>query len=142
MSNILSIAQEAADICAVQRPTSLVNLTSQNDILFASVVNSALDSLMRQANWQALEREATLFTNEGQKDYLIDNIAPDIQKIINASLWEKGSMRCVIGGMTEEEWRIRKQYHIPTVDIYFKIYLRGNCICSVSCAFCVRRDKE
>lgn len=121
MSDILTIAKEAANQCAVQAPTTLVNPTTQNDQLFASVVNSTLDSLMRHANWQALEREGVLYTNEGQKNYPLDSIAPDIYAIISGSLWEKGSMRSVIGGMTQESWRQHKQYHIPVVDIYFKI---------------------
>lgn len=121
MSSILTIAQSAADICAVQRPTTLVNPTNQNDQLFASVVNSALDSLMRKAEWQQLEREGVLFTTCGQTQYALDNIASDIHSITNASLWMDGSMRSVIGAITQDEWRTHKQYHIPVIDVYFKI---------------------
>lgn len=119
--NILQIAKSAANMCAVQEPTTLVNPTTQNDQLFASVVQSTLDSLMRSCDWQTLEREAVLYTNDGQKNYALDSIAPDIYSIISGSLWDKGSMRSVIGGMTQESWRQHKQYHIPVVDIYFKI---------------------
>jgi len=119
--NILQIAKSAANMCAVQEPTTLVNPTTQNDQLFASVVQSTLDSLMRSCDWQTLEREAVLYTNDGQKTYNLDNIAPDIYSIISGSLWDKGSMRSVIGGITQESWRQHKQYHIPVIDIYFKI---------------------
>ena len=119
--NILQIAKSAANMCAVQEPTTLVNPTTQNDQLFASVVQSTLDSLMRSCDWQTLEREAVLYTNDGQKNYALDSIAPDIYSIISGCLWDKGSMRSVIGGMTQESWRQHKQYHIPVVDIYFKI---------------------
>ena len=121
MTNILDIAKSAANMCAVQEPATLVNPTTQNDQLFASVVQSTLDSLMRSCDWQTLEREAVLYTNDGQKNYALDTIAPDIYSIISGSLWDKGSMRSVIGGMTQESWRQHKQYHIPVVDIYFKI---------------------
>lgn len=121
MTNILDIAKSAANMCAVQEPATLVNPTTQNDQLFASVVQSTLDSLMRSCDWQTLEREAVLYTNDGQKNYALDSIAPDIYSIISGSLWDKGSMRSVIGGMTQESWRQHKQYHIPVVDIYFKI---------------------
>lgn len=121
MSGILEIARDAADMCAVQAPTTLVNPVTQNDQLFASVVKSTLDSLMRSADWQALEREGILCTTAGQKNYALADIAPDIYSIINASLWMEGSMRSVIGGMTQESWRQHKQYHIPVVDVYFKI---------------------
>ena len=121
MSSILDIAINAANACAVQAPATLVKPTTQNDQLFASVVNSTLDSLMRSCDWQALEREAVLYTTQGQKNYPLDAIAPDIYSIINASLWMKGSMRSVIGGMTQESWRQHKQFHIPVVDVYFKI---------------------
>lgn len=121
MTNILDIAKSAANACAVQAPITLVNPTTQNDQLFASVVQATLESLLRSCDWEALEREAVLYTNDGQKNYTLDNIAPDIFAIIGGSLWDKGSMRSVIGGMTQESWRQHKQYHIPVVDIYFKI---------------------
>lgn len=119
--NILEIAQEAADICAVQRPTDLFNSTAQNDQLFASVTRSALDSLMRYAPWQTLTREAEFSTVEGVTDYLLDNIAPDFYSLVNGTMYMKGDMRDVIGAITEEKWRQLKQYHTVDVDVFFKI---------------------
>lgn len=119
--NILDIAKEAADICAVQRPTDLFDETSQNDQLFASVAKDALSSLMRHANWEALLRETTLYTNENQKDYLIDDIAPDFHSLVNATIYMKDDMRYVIGAITEERWAREKQFHIPEIDLLFKI---------------------
>ena len=119
--NILEIAQDAADICAVARPTDLFNSSSQNDQLFASVVHSALDSLMRQAEWQALTREVNFETTSGQTDYLIDTIAPDFYSLVNGTMYMTGDMRDVIGAITEEKWRQLKQYHTVDVDIFFKI---------------------
>jgi hypothetical protein len=127
--NILEIAQSAADICAVARPTDLFNSTSQNDQLFASVARSALDSLMRKLEWQTLTREGTLYTSDGVKDYLIDNIVPDFHSLINGTLYMKDDMRDVIGAITEEKWRQFKQHHIVDVDIFFKI--QNNKICFV-----------
>lgn len=119
--NILEIAQSAADICAVARPTDLFNSSSQNDQLFASVVHSALDSLLRQAEWETLTRETTLYTVEGVKEYLIENIAPDFYSLVNGTMYMKGDMRDVIGAITEEKWRQLKQYHTVDVDVFFKI---------------------
>lgn len=119
--NILDIAKEAADICAVQRPTDLFDNTSQNDQLFASVVKDTLSSLMRHANWEALVRDATLITNECQKDYLIDEIVPDFHSFVNATIYMKDDMRNVIGSITEARWAREKQFHIPEIDILFKI---------------------
>jgi hypothetical protein len=119
--NILEIAQSAADICAVARPTDLFNSTAQNDQLFASVVNSTLDSLMRHAPWQCLTREATLYTSDGVKDYLIDNVAPDFYSLINGTMYIKDDMRDVIGAITEEKWRQLKQYHTAEIMLFFKV---------------------
>lgn len=119
--NILEIAQEAADICAVQRPTDLFNTTVQNDQLFASVVHSTLDSLMRHAPWQCLTREANLYTVDGVKDYLIDNIVSDFHSLLNGTIYMKGDMRDVIGAITEEKWRQLKQYHTVDIDVFFKV---------------------
>lgn len=119
--NILEIAQSAADICAVARPTDLFNSTSQNDQLFASVVKSTLDSLMRHAPWQTLTREADFYTSDGVKDYLIDNIAPDFHSLINSTMYIKGDMRNVIGAITLEKWRQLKQYHTAEIELFFKV---------------------
>lgn len=121
MANILQIAQAAADICAVQRPKDLFNSNSQNDQLFASVVHSTLASLMRQAEWQALTREAEFYTNDGQKDYLLDAIVPDFHSLIDETLYMRGDMRFVIGAITEEKWARLKQFHTPEIDVIFKI---------------------
>ena len=124
MTNILTIAQDAADICAVQRPTNLINSNIQNDQLFASVVKSTLSSLMRHAEWQAITRDASFVTYEGQKDYLIDNIVPDFHALVGETLYMKDNMRFVIGAISEEKWARLKQFHTPEIDILFKI--QGN----------------
>lgn len=119
--NILQIAQDAADICAVQRPTNLFGSNIQNDQLFASVVASTLDSLMRHAEWQAITREASFQTYDGQKEYLLDNIAPDFHSLVNGTLFTKDDYRETIGAITEEKWADLKHYHTPEIDIVFKI---------------------
>ena len=124
MTNILTIAQDAADICAVQRPTTLINSSVQNDQLFASVVKSTLSSLMRHAEWQQITRDASFVTYEGQKEYLIDNIVPDFYSLVGETLYMKDNMRFVIGAISEEKWARLKQFHTPEIDILFKI--QGN----------------
>lgn len=121
MASILQIAQEAADICAVQRPKDLIGSNSQNDLLFASVVKSTLDSLMRHAEWQAITREGVLYTNQGQTEYLIDNIVPDFHSLVNGTMYIKDNMRYVIGAISEERWAREKQFHVPEIDVLFKI---------------------
>ena len=119
--NILTIAQDAADICAVQRPTSLFNTNIQNDQLFASVAKSTLASLMRHANWQAITRDTSFTTTAGQTEYLLDNIAPDFHSLVNDTLYIKDDMRSVIGAISEEKWAREKQFHTPEIDLLFKI---------------------
>jgi hypothetical protein len=121
MASILQIAQDAADICAVQRPTNLFNSSIQNDQLFASVVKSTLSSLMRHAEWQAITREGVLYTSEGQREYLISNIVPDFHSLVNGTLYIRDNMRFVIGAISEERWAREKQFHTPEIDILFKI---------------------
>ena len=121
MSSILSIAAEAADICAVQRPTDLFSNSSQNDILFASIAKSTLSSLMRHADWQCLVREAVFDTEPGQTDYLIDTIATDFHSLINATIYAADDTRNVIGAVSEERWAKEKQFHTPEIDLLFKI---------------------
>lgn len=119
--NILEIAQEAADICAVARPNDLFNSNTQNDQLFASVVKSTLSSLMRHADWQALTRDGVLFTDDGVRDYLIDEIVPDFHSFVGSTFYIKDNIRNVIGSITAERWAREKQFHCPEIDVIFKI---------------------
>lgn len=119
--NILDIAKEAADICAVQRPTNLINSTVQNDQLFASVVSSTLSSLMRHADWQAITRDTSFQTHEGQTDYLLENIASDFHSLVNDTLYIEEDLRFVIGAISEQLWAREKQFHVPEIDLLFKI---------------------
>ena len=121
MASILQIAQDAADICAVQRPANLINSKAQNDQLFASVVTSTLSSLMRHADWQAITRDASFETVDGQTDYLIDNIVDDFHCLVDDTLYMVDNMRFVIGAITEEKWARLKQFHSPEIDLIFKI---------------------
>lgn len=119
--NILDIAKEAADICAVQRPTNLINSTVQNDQLFASVVSSTLSSLMRHADWQAITRDTSFQTHEGQTDYFLENIASDFHSLVNDTLYIEEDLRFVIGAISEQLWAREKQFHVPEIDLLFKI---------------------
>ena len=121
MSSILNIALEAADICAVQRPTDLFSNTSQNDILFASVVKSTLASLMRHADWQCLICEGVLHTRAGQTDYVIEEVVPDFYSLVGESIYIEDSSKRVIGSISEECWAREKQFHCPEIDVLFKI---------------------
>lgn len=121
MSGILTIAQEAADICAVQRPTDLFSNASQNNILFASVVKSTLSSLMRHADWQCLIREAVLHTTAGRTDYVIGQIAPDFYSLVHESFYIEDSSRRIIGAISQAQWAKEKQFHCPEIDVLFKI---------------------
>lgn len=121
MSSVLRIAQEAADICAVQRPIDLFSNSSQNDILFASVLKSTLSSLMRHADWQTLTRDISFKTTDGQTDYLISDIAPDFQNLVNATIYIDGNRCCVKGALTNAQWCEGKKIQLYGTDIYFKI---------------------
>lgn len=121
MSNILEIAQEAADICAAQRPTDLFDTSNQNDFIMASVVKSTLSSLMRHADWQGITRDAVLYTVDGQTEYLIDNIVPDFHSLVNSTIYIKDTFENVVGAITYERWAIEKQFHVPEIDLLFKI---------------------
>lgn len=119
--NILQIAQEAADICAAQRPTDLFDTSNQNDFIMASVVKDTLSSLMRHADWQGITRDTFFQTVDGQKEYLIDNIVPDFHSLVNSTIYIKDTFENVIGAITYERWAVEKHFHVPEIDLLFKI---------------------
>ena len=54
MKNILQICQDVAAVVCVQAPTTLFGSTGQNEKIFLSVANDALNGLLRYGDWQEL----------------------------------------------------------------------------------------
>jgi hypothetical protein len=77
MKTILEICREVADLAATKRPNDLFDSRSQQEAIFLSVAKSALDSLMRFADWQELVKDGCLRTVEGVCNYRISDFAPD-----------------------------------------------------------------
>ena len=121
MKNMLQICQEVADLAATKRPENLFDGNSQHEAIFLSVAKSALDSLMRYADWQELTKEGVLRTAGDKTGYFIKSIAPDFYCLLNNTVYVKDGNEQVIGAITPEQWMRDKYFNAAGTDIKFKI---------------------
>lgn len=120
MKNMLQICQEVADLAATKRPENLFDENSQHEAIFLSVAKSALDSLMRYADWQELTKEGVLRTAGNKSSYLIHSIVPDFYSLLNNTVYVKDGSEKVIGAITPEQWMRDKYFDAIGSDIKFK----------------------
>ena len=71
MKNILQICQDVAAVVCVQAPTTLFGSTGQNEKIFLSVANDALNGLLRYGDWQELTKDGVLRTVAGKSDCVV-----------------------------------------------------------------------
>lgn len=121
MKTILEICQEVADLAATKRPNDLFSTSSQQEAIFLSVVKSALDSMMRYADWQELIKQGSLRTIGGVCNYPISDFAPDFYSLVNNTIYIKDSQERIIGAITPAQWMKEKYFACQSADIKFII---------------------
>ena len=108
MKNILQICQDVAAVVCVQAPTTLFGSTGQNEKIFLSVANDALNGLLRYGDWQELTKDGVLRTVAGKSDYPIASFCPDFYQLLNNTVYirdgaEKAYRRGYAGAMAAGE---------------------------------------
>jgi len=121
MKTILEICREVADLAATKRPDNLFAENSQQESIFLSVSKSALDSMLRYGDWQALTREGCLHTTAGKEQYIINEFLPDFYCLLNNTIFIKDGNDRIIGAITPEQWMKEKYFYNPGTEIKFKI---------------------
>lgn len=121
MKNILQICQDVAAAVCLQEPSTLFNNPSQNEKIFLSVANDALNGLLRYGDWQELTKDGILYTVEGKKDYPIASFCPDFFQLLNNTVYIRDSAEKVIGSITPEQWQKDKYFQNSDCEVKFKI---------------------
>lgn len=121
MKNILQICQDVAAVVCVQAPTTLFGSTGQNEKIFLSVANDALNGLLRYGDWQELTKDGVLRTVAGKSDYPIALFCPDFYQLLNNTVYIRDGAEKLIGAVTPEQWQREKYFHDTTGDVKFKI---------------------
>ncbi len=121
MKNILQICQDVAAGGWVQAPTTLFGSTGQNEKIFLSVANDALNGLLRYGDWQELTKDGVLRTVAGKSDYPIASFCPDFYQLLNNTVYIRDGAEKLIGAVTPEQWQREKYFHDTTGDVKFKI---------------------
>ncbi len=121
MKNILQICQDVAAVACVQAPTSLFKNAGQNEKIFLSVANDALNGLLRYGDWQELTKDGILRTVAGKSDYPICDFCPDFYQLLNNTVYIRDGAEKLIGAVTPEQWQREKYFHDNSGEIKFKI---------------------
>lgn len=80
-----------------------VRRTGQNEKIFLSVANDALNVLLRYGDWQELTKDGVLRTVAGKSDYPIASFCPDFYQLLNNTVVTATDAEKLIGAVTPEQ---------------------------------------
>ena len=108
MKSILQICKDVANVVCIQEPITLFGNIGQNEKIFLSVANDALNGLLRYGDWQELTKDGVLRTIGGKRDYPIADFCPDFYQLLNNTVYIKDKAEKLIGAITPEQWQKEK----------------------------------
>ena len=106
---VLSIARSALGRIGLSKPNSIVGSTEKTS-------SQALELIVEECNdlaskqWQALQREGTFTTVATESQGDINTIAPNLNYIVNDTLWNRSLRRPVFGPLVPATYQQNKAF--------------------------------
>lgn len=121
---LLSIIQDVADLVGIPRPASIVNSSDTQVRQLLAYCNRAGKRLAERHSWQALTRETTFTSVNGEDQGLIETLAPGFNWDFYRSWWNRTSQDRLGGPLTPQNWQLRKASVTSGPNYQYRI--RGN----------------
>ena len=124
----LSIIQTACKRLGLTAPNSAVGNTDSQVIQMLSLLNEEGEALCTRYTWQAVIKETSFTTVATEIQGAISTIAPNLDYVINDTIWNRNLRRPVYGPLTKQRWQQLKamamqgpfnQYRIRGDDLLF-----------------------
>lgn len=122
--SLLSILQTASAEIGVPSPIAAFGSGNQQTQQMIALANREGRELARDYNWQILVKEGTFATVAAEDQGDILTIAPDFDRFVNQTFFNRSQQRRVWGPISEERWQHNKAWPVST--IYNEYRLRGN----------------
>lgn len=124
MQTVLQIVQ---DVCArrgLPVPTSVVNSRDSQIVQMAGLLQTVLNELVRDYQWEALTYEATFTTVLGEDQGAMTTLAPNgFVKVITSTFFNRTRRIPFYGPLDERQWQQLKT--LPNPGPYYRFRIRG-----------------
>jgi len=126
--NILEIVQESLSATGFVKPTSIIANSDRTASLAFSLLKLEVKALSRKTQFQALQREVLITTIAAENQGAIDTIIPNMDFILNDTMWNRSLNRPVFGPLSPQQTQQNKaffqsgpwnQYFIREGNLYF-----------------------
>lgn len=121
--SLLTIAQDAADVCGIARPSVVIGSTDVNTRRIQTLSNIEGKFLAKRYPWQDLVKEATVTTVATESQGAITTIASDFDRIIDDTQWNRSTQDRIGGPLSPQEWQEQKA--ITAAGPYYDYRIRG-----------------
>jgi hypothetical protein len=106
--SLLTLVQDAADLCGVPRPSSVAGATDTTVRRLYALAKIEGKALMQRHQWQELITEASLTTLAAEDQGLIETIAPGFAWWIGGTIWNRTIQDQIGGPLSPQEWQSDK----------------------------------
>lgn len=104
--SILSIAQDAAVLCNMPRPSALLSSTDDFEQEMSVLLRQAGEEILRRHDWGRLIKTQAYTTNGTSVDFTVPN---DFQRLVANAAVTYGTINFIRGGLSDAEWRLQSR---------------------------------
>lgn len=123
MATILAIAQDAAVLVGVTRPTTVVGQSGAIERRLEVLANEAGRALVRAHDWTVLQTEKTETLVASQANYALPS---DFDRLISNTAWDRTNYWAMRGNLTAAEWQVRKSAIVTTSHVRRAFRIKAN----------------
>lgn len=105
MATVLEIAQNVAEECGFDSPSTLVSNSDPTAVQLLALLNREGKTLQRAFDWRALQYETTASTSVSQDAYALPG---DFSRQINSTQWDRTNHWQIWGPINPQEWQMLK----------------------------------
>lgn len=133
--SLLSIAQNAANNCGVNAPSSLIGNADPAAVRLLQLARRAGKSLAKRANWTNLITEY-VFEAEGSSDF---TLPADFRSMVDDTLWDRTRFWRMRGAMSPQQWQLYKSSIIgrATIELRWRIRLPSGAVAGAPTVFSI-----
>lgn len=111
MSLITMVQQVCAEI-GLPQPNAVATSTDPQTLQMMALLNREGKELSKRYPWQALRTESSFTTLAAESQGAIATIAPNLNYIINDTIWNRSLLRPVFGPLSAQRWQQLKAQNI------------------------------
>lgn len=104
--SILTICQSVAVRSSIAKPSAIVGVESQSEMLLLEILKETVADLVRAFPWEALRREHTFTTVAAETQ--TGGFPSDFSRMIPNTIWNRTNQRRLIGPFSPNEWQRTK----------------------------------